>query len=171
MEGINLSSSLPEQKRKKSFFSGGSFFIVSIFFLLLILWGGMQWYLKTLGDTFVEKQLVLSENNLKVTGEKVDRIVGLDTRIKIAQDQVENTVSTNELLSQLESLIITNVRLKKYEFNKAQGFVIIDGETDNFKYIAQQLISFKSNKIFQNIAVESINRKDGLIRFSFKATF
>lgn len=170
MEGINLSSSVSKQGRETSWFLTGSFFIVLVFFLLLSLWGGMQLYLRSLDDVFSQKRTLLSEGTQNIQREKVNRIAGLDARLTLAQDQIQKSVDTDKILSQLESAVIPNIRLTKYEFNKQSGFVLIEGETDDFKYIAQQISSFKTSGLSQNISVESLDRKEGLIQFSLKMT-
>jgi len=171
MEGINLSSSIPEQNKRKSFLSSGTFWIIFLFLSLLALWGGMLWYLGTLDQILLQKKSILSESANKVKGKAVDRIVDLNNRVKISTDQSISAVDTNALLSQLESLVIANFRLTSYVFDKTSNTISIKGETDNFKYVAQQMAFFKKNPNFKNITLDTVDRKDGIISFSFKSTF
>lgn len=170
MEGINLSSSVPERSRETSRFFNSSSLIIFVFFLLLAVWGGMQFYIKSLDKTFSEKQTLLATNSQDIKGVKVDRIAALDARVTFARDQIKTAVNTDEILNQLESSVISNIRLTKYEFNKETGSVSIEGETDDFKYIAQQIASFKTNGLARDVAVESLERKEGIVQFTFKIT-
>lgn len=170
MDGINLSSGTPEKKQETSRFSSGSLLIVLVFFLLLALWGGMQWYLKTLDGTLAENNGALEENSGRLRGDAVDRIVAFDARLTLAKKQMTESVDVENILGQLERLVIPNVRLTGYEFNKKEKFVIVKGETDTFKYVAEQLVSFKGESLFSGITVDSLKKTpEGRITFSFKA--
>ena len=172
MEGINLSSSLGDNKKKQSFFNG-TVIIVSVFFLTLFSWGGMKWYSKLLSDDLIAKTALLEKNSAQLRGSDVDRIVSYNTRFDLIQKQMsDDPSSTEKLLGQLENLVIPNVRLTKYEFNKKDKFVVIEGETNNFKYVAEQLMTFKGESLFSSMIVESLKKNEiGRIVFSFKTTF
>ena len=173
MAGLNLSSSTPEKNQEQSGIFRGSFLVVIIFSCMLLLWGGMQWYLKTLDDTIASKEALLTENSSKLTGENVDRVVSFDSRLTLAKKQVtENALETKIYLDQLESLVIPSIQITKYELNKKDNVVLVEGETDNFKYVAQQLISFKKDPLFAGIYVSTLKKNaEGRIIFSFKAEF
>lgn len=172
MEGINLSSSLQEKKQRESRFFSGSFVVLFIFFFLLTLWGGMRWYMKTQNDTLARNDALLEANSSQLKGPAVDRVVAFDTRLTLAKDQANDFIDIEIFLNQLENLSVPAVQLTKYEFNKKDKFVIIEGETDNFKYIAQQLNSLRVDNLFAGIQVESIKKdENGRILFSFKAEF
>lgn len=172
MEGINLSSSL-EKRQKESAFMNGPVVVSLVFFLLLASWGGMRWYLKVLGDNLTQKTALLQSSSAQLRGDTVDRIVNFDTRLTLAKKQGADTVTnTDALLNQLERLVIPNVKLTKYEFNKKDKTVVVSGETDNFKYVAQQLVSFKGESPFVGMGVESLKKNEtGRILFSFKSEF
>jgi len=174
MIGMNLSSSVPEKKQEGSWTFGGPVIVTVIFFLLLAFWGGMQWYLNTLDKILSEQQALLEENASRLKGDAVDRGASFDARLTLATKQMneEDPVDTGKLLNQLESLVIPNVKLTKYEFDKNGKSVIVEGETDTFKYVAQQLFVFKGDALFSNIRVDSLKKNlEGRIEFSFKAEF
>lgn len=171
---MNLSSSVPEKKQEGSWTFGGPVVVTVLFFLLLVFWGGMQWYLKTLDKTLSGQQVLLEENASRLKGDAVDRVTSFDTRLTLAKEQMsgKNTTDTGRLLRQLESLVIPNVKLTKYEFDENGKFVIVEGETDTFKYVAQQLLVLKGEDPFMNIKVDSLKKNpEGRIAFSFKAEF
>lgn len=171
MEGLNLSSSLEKKQQKSAFFSG-SLVVILLFAFFLAIWGGMQWYSKKLNDTVVKNTTLLDGYSSQLKGDKVDRIAFLDTRLEIAKKQMSNFTDSEKLLTQLENLVISNVQLTRYEFNKKENFVIIGGETDNFKYVAQQLANFKQEDLFIKMNVESLKKNEGgRILFVFKTNF
>lgn len=170
---MNLSSSTLGKKHIESGILSGSSVVVFLFVLLLALWGSMQWYLKTLDEQRAEKQAALEVNASQLNGDSVDRVASLDARLTLIKKQInENTVDMTKLLNQLENVVLPSVRLTKYEFNQKDKSVLVDGETDNFKYVAQQIISFKSEALFAGIKVQAITRTlEGRIAFSLKAEF
>lgn len=172
MAGMNLSSSTFEKKDvgivDKTFI-----ITVVVFLLVAATWGSMRWYIQTLNDRLAGLDATLAESSLQLRGEAVDRAAHFDTRLTLIGQQLDNgSVDTQALLNQLESLAVPNIKLTRYEYNQAEKFVEVTGETDNFKYIAQQIISLKSENLFRAITVDSIRRTDeGRIAFSFKVKF
>lgn len=172
MSGINLSSSAGERRQTGSGFLTGSVIVSFVFFLVLALWGGMRWYMKTLDDKIAEKTVLLDENSRQLKGQPVDRVQIFDTRLTLAQKQADSgSVHTKELLTQLEGLVIPTVKLTKYEYNAEEKFVSVTGVTDNFKYVAQQLLNFKGDNLFSGVQVMSLRKdSEGMTTFSFRVS-
>lgn len=173
MAGMNLSSLTPEKKiRPKGIFDSYFVFITIIFFLVLALFAGLRWYITILDKQLANSDSVLAEHARQLRGEEVDRVARFDNRLALAEESNGRDVDSQKLLNQLESLVIPNVRLTKYEYNEAEKFAEVVGETDNFKSVAQQIISFKSENIFEGIKVQTLTvTKDGRVVFSFRADF
>ncbi len=174
MAGINLSSSTLGKKSGSGGLVDSSFIIITILFCLTVAgFGGLRWYISSQDATLADLDATLKEGGLKLQGPTVDRVAYFDSRLTLAEKQASSgAVDSQKLLNELESLVIPSVKLTKYEYNAAEKFVVVSGETDNFKYVAQQVISFKSEKIFAGITVESLTRTEsGRIAFSFKAKF
>lgn len=171
---MNLTLSTAEKmEENKGIFDGSLAIISVIFFLVVASWGGMRWYIKTQNDTLANLDATLAQSSPQLQGDKVNRVAYFDARSRFAGQQVNGvTVDAKKLLGQLESLTVPNVRLTRYEYNEVGKFVVVEGETDNFKYIAEQIISLKSEELFAGIRVDSIQRtKEGRIGFSLKAQF
>ena len=152
----------------------GSFIVITVLFCLVVAgFGGLRLYIGTLDSRLTELDSTLQESSAQLRGADVDRVARFDDRLTLAkQQQMSDPVNAQKLLQQLESLVIPSVRLTKYEYNAAEKFVEVAGETDSFKYVAQQIISFKSDSLFAGIKVESLDRTEaGRIRFSLKAHF
>jgi len=168
MEGINLSSSVPEGNQRKSRFFNGSTFIVFIFIVLCSAWGGMYLYGQSLVKILQQKQDTFTTKSQEIKNDKANRTAELDARVKLAQKQLKDTVNTDELLTQLEASVIPNIRLTKYEFNAEKKVITIAGETDDFQYIPQQIEGFKAKGVAKDVAVESLEKKEGVVSFLFK---
>lgn len=174
MAGINLTLSTAEKmEENKGIFDGSLAIISVIFFLVVASWGGMRWYIKTLNDKLANLDATLEQFSAQLRGDKVNRVAYFDARFGFVGQQMKGApVDAKKLLGQLESLTVPNVRLTKYEYNEVGKFVVVEGETDNFKYIAEQIISLKSEALFAGIKVDSVQRtKEGRIEFSLKAKF
>lgn len=174
MAGINLSSSTLEKKSGSGGLIDSSFIIITILFCATVVgFGGLRWYISTQDAALADLDVTLRESILKLQGPEVDRVAHFDNRLTAAEQQANaGSVDSQKLLIELESLVIPSVKLTKYEYNAADKFVVVSGETDSFKYVAQQVISLKSEKLFAGITVESLTRtEDGRIAFSFKAKF
>lgn len=174
MAGLNLSSSVGEKKEGGGGISDSSLIVISsIFFLVVIGWGGMRWYIKTQNDTLAKLDVSLEESSSQLRGDKVNRVAYFDARSGLIGEQLKGeSVDAKKLLTQIEGLAVPQVRLTKYEYNATEKFVEVIGETDNFKYIAQQIISLKSEDLFAEIKVSSLKRTEtGRIEFSLKAQF
>ncbi|MFZ2300038.1 MAG: hypothetical protein WAW00_02810 [Candidatus Moraniibacteriota bacterium] len=172
MAGMNLSSSKIEQKEGRSGIFDGSFSIIlTIFFLVVASWVGMRWYIMTLNDKLASIDSVIAENSLRLQGKDVDRVATFDSRLSLIGKQLQGeSADSQKLLTQLEGLTVPNVRLTEYRYDVMEKTVVVSGETENFKYVAQQIISLKSEKPFTNVTVDSLKRtKEGRIAFSFKA--
>jgi len=172
MAGINLSSGTFEQKTSHRSIADSSLTLSTILFLLVAAgWGGMRWYISTLDGKLANLEATIQENATRLQGSAVDRVAHFATRLDLIGKQLDQpSIDSQALLTQLESLTVPNVRLTRYEYNDAEKVVEVAGETDNFKYVAQQIISLKSESLFSGITVDSIDRtKEGNIAFSLKA--
>lgn len=174
MAGINLSSSTSEKKSGSRGIFDSSFAIVTIlFFLAVVGFGGSRWYISTLDAKMTSLAATLEESSSRLQGKNVDRVAHFDNRLTlVAKQRSGRAVDSQRLLSGLESLVVPNIRLTKYEYNEAEKFVVVEGDTESLKYVAQQIISFKSDDLFSGIQVQSLARtQEGRITFSLKAEF
>lgn len=173
MNGMNLASSIPEKKTKtRRSFDNYFIFITGVFFLAVALFAGLRLYINVLDNRLARFDAVLAENAKQLRGERVDRVAHFDQSITLVEKQLDgNSVDSQKLLGQLESLVIPSVKLTKYEYNEAENSVEIAGETDSFKSVAQQIISFKSENPFDKIKVESlVVAEGGQVEFVFTSS-
>lgn len=175
MNGMNLASTMPEKKAKtRRTFDNYFIFITGIFFLAVAFFVGLRWYINVLDNRLVDFDTTLADNAKQLRGERVDRVAHFGERLKLIEKQLDgNSIDSDsqKLLGQLESLVIPSVKLTKYEYNEAENSVEIAGETDSFKSVAQQIISFKSETLFDKIKVESlVVAEGGRVEFVFTSS-
>lgn len=151
-----------------------SFLVATIlFFLVAAGFGGLRWYLGSLDKKLASLEEQRITNFAALRGPRVDRVAYFADRLNLIDTQAQGEgVNVEQRLTEIEGLIVPNVRLTRYEYNDAEKFVSLTGETDNFKYVAQQIISLKSNARLAKVEVESIARtNEGRVVFTLKAAF
>jgi len=175
MAGVNLSQSMASQadKSAKRPFSASSFPLSIILLLMtLIGWGGLHWYLYSLNQKITQLDETISASGNRLQGENIDRISDFDARSSLLSVIATERVDPVVILSKVEALIVPEVVLTKYRYDKQEKTSLIAGETDNFRYLAEQIINLKSDPIFSQVIVDQINRsQEGKIQFVLRADF
>ncbi len=171
MAGINLSQSAQGRDFERGeMFDQGALWSLVIFLLVLATWGGLSFYTGTLEKKIADLDASLVENNERLRGPEASRVADFDTRLALLDKNMGLGVEPAELFSQLEKLTVPSVTLTKYEYSRGEKRLSIIGSTDNFKYLAQQITSLKSEDPFTDIRVESVGRtKEGRIVFTLQA--
>ena len=172
MAEINLASSTLERMgRPRRAFDKYYIFIVVILFLAVAGFGGLRWYITVLDDRISGFDATLAEHLGQLSGEKVDRAGYFDQRLTLIGQQLKGrAVDPQNLLNQLQQLVVPGVRLTKYNYNNTDKSVEVAGEADNFKSVAQQIISLKSDNTFGVVKVELLTvTPEGRVAFSLKA--
>ena len=169
MAGINLSQSMQESKKNLGKFNlWNSSFLISlvIFSIVAVLFGGMKWYEKTIDAKLSVLEQTLKDNSTQLHGKNVDRIADFDSRLSFIENNISDSTDMKQVLEQVEGLMVPSVVLTKYGYSKQDNTITIAGETNNFRYLAQQILSLKSADTFSEIRVDNINRtSDGKIAF------
>lgn len=174
MGGINLSQSMQESRRgaeKKSFFDQGLIWGSVVLFLVAGAWGGLRWYMTTLDDKVAALEEELTSNASRLEGKSADRIADFNDRLTLIGTGLDSAAEPRVILEQMERLMVPEVVLTKYEYDKKERTISIGGLTDNFKFLAQEILSLKSEAAFSEVKVDTIARtKDGKIAFELKVS-
>jgi len=85
-------------------------------------------------------------------------VVHFDNRLTLAGEQLNAERVDSRNSRSVGTLTVPGIRLTRYEYNAAEKFIEVEGEAESFKYVAQQIISFKSENLFAGIAVQSLDR-------------
>ncbi len=172
MAGVNLSQSMTEDNapvKKESFFSGAS---VSVMLLVLSLagWGGLRFYLDSLDKQIAAIDATLSSNHGKLQGENVNRVVDFAARVGFFQADPAELVDPQDILTKTEALIVPAVTLIEYAYNQGEKMITLSGKTDNYKHLAEQILSLKSESLLSRVKVDAITRDKEGIHFILKAS-
>jgi len=175
MTGVNLSQSMAAQaeKRKKHLFSASGFPITIILLILILVgWGGLRFYLYSLDKKITALDATITDSESKFQGESIDRIADFDTRVSLLGADPSELIDPETFLIKLESLIVPQVLLTSYEYDDREKVCTVSGRTDNFRYLAEQIISLKSDPFFSDVKIDAISRNtEGKIEFTLKTNF
>ena len=169
MAGINLSQSLQEKEAhaRWSFFDKGFFISFSIFLVAAITYGGVFWYQTSLEKKVTGLQNQITEKQARLKGSEVERVVDFRERLDMIGKNLDSQPDPTDLFSVLEGSVIPSIRLTRYRENWVDRTVEIDGVTDNFKFLAQEMLALKKNEGFSKVAVSKVEFKDeGKLEFS-----
>ncbi len=175
MPGVNLSQPVAEEeevKRSRGFFDTG--IIVSLVLLALSgsVWGGMRLYLGSLDKKIATLDETLSANAERLKGEGVNRVADFDARVTYYAEHRDGLTDPRDILRRLESVMVPGIVLTSFTYDNQARTSIIAGRSEDFRKMAEQILSLKAEKIFSQVVVDRIERDDkDRITFVFKANF
>ena len=172
MSGVDLSQSMTEQREeaRRGLFDMGV--ITSILRLVIVAagWGGLRYYMTTIDKKIAAFDEAIAANTLQLEGDHIDRVADFDARTSLLGSDPAESVEPHQLLTQVESAMVNGVVLTDYEYDEAMKQVALGGKVGNFRQLAEQMLSFKSEQVFSEVTVDTINRDDdGQITFSLTA--
>jgi hypothetical protein len=174
MAGVNLSQSITaDEKAPKSVYTYTSGMPISVGLLVLTLigWGGMRWYMYSLDNKINQVTSDITASSSALQDERVDRVTNFDARLSLLNADPAESIDPTPMLSELETLIVPQVTLKSYAYDQTTGETTIAGKTNNFRYVAEQIISLKSSPSFSRVEVQATSRTEGgAIEFILKAS-
>lgn len=174
MEGINLSQSMQESRRgsseeKRTLLDTGMMVAFAVFIVAALIWGGLAWYVSTVDQKIAAVNGELAESVASLAGKEADRVGDFSDRSAIIRKSLDGSADPSAELDRIEAATVPGVVLTNYQFDEETGTVSITGITDNFKFIAQQLLVLKVSEGFITPKVASIARtKEGKIEFALE---
>jgi Tfp pilus assembly protein PilN len=161
MAGINLSQSIQEKQAlaRGSLFDRGFFANIGFFLLVLIIWGGTNWYAGKLTD------------ELTVLQQEVNRIADFRDRLDTIEENLDSQPDPRSVFQELERYVVPTVRLTRFAYQQEDRRILIDGITDNLRYLAQQMLSFKRLSGVERVHAALVEyNKDGKLEFNLILT-
>ncbi|MEK7494444.1 MAG: hypothetical protein AAB615_01075 [Patescibacteria group bacterium] len=172
MAGINLSQSNETRKVSgKALVDTGLIVLVVFTTLVVLVWGGLRLYMYTVNKEITSLQTSIDGYGAQLKGDKVDRVADMNERLAYMEKNNGMRVNVSDLMRQLERLTIPEISITKYEYDNAEKLLHISGTTTNFRFVAQQLTSFREESPLENIQIEKLGNIDkGKISFILKTT-
>lgn len=173
MPGVNLSQSMIEEERpiERSFFDMGVIISLVVLTLVAAGWGGLRFYMNSLDKKIAETDTALSANMENTRGERVDRVADFEARVKYFAKNKNDFSEPQDILSTLEGTMVSGIVLTQYEYDHTTGVSTLSGRTEDFKKLAEQMLSLKSEQVFSQVQVDKIDRDEqNRIVFILKAS-
>lgn len=176
MLGVNIAQSQKEEEEIKpkrgGFFDTGTIVSITLIVLSLGGWGGTRYYVSTLDKSIAEADATLAADMPKLSGEAIDEIADFETRLVFFGTTESSLYEPADMLKKIEAAMVPGVVLTKYKYDHAEAVTTIEGLTDDFRKLAEQIQGFKSQGIFTQVHAQNIGRNnDGKITFILKANF
>mgnify|MGYP003419282575 CR=1 FL=1 len=175
MLGVNIEQSQPEEETKpkhRGFFDTGTIISIALISLSLLGWGGTRYYIGTLNAKIADAEATLNLDLPKLSGEQVDAISDFESRLVFFGANKNGLYEPVETLKKVEAAMVPGVVLTSYKYDHAEGLTTIEGTTDDFRKLAEQILGFKSQKVFSHVHAQNIGRNNlGQITFTLKANF
>jgi hypothetical protein len=173
MAGINLSQSIQEKQAlaRGSLFDRGFFANIGFFLLVLIIWGGTNWYAGKLTDELTVLQQENAQKTSGLKGDEVNRIADFRDRLDTIEENLDSQPDPRSVFQELERYVVPTVRLTRFAYQQEDRRILIDGITDNLRYLAQQMLSFKRLSGVERVHAALVEyNKDGKLEFNLILT-
>lgn len=174
MTNINLSQSSAERRKMESQGIFDKTLVISIG-LIALSFGtlfGLKMYNASLNSKAAELDSEIAAKSKGLEGDAVNRVVDFQMRSEeIAKKLADTTLSSQDMFVLVEKLMVQGVSLDSYEYDTQKKALSIKAVSGDFKSVAQQIMSFKSNSTFKGVSVKSTSRDDkGAIIFDLTAS-
>lgn len=175
MPDVDFSQSVAEEEKEveqRGFFNSG--IVISLILLGVVAagWGGLQFYMYTLDKKIAVLDAAISANTTQLEGEHIDRIADFNTRAASLNTDPMELVDPSPLLREIEAVMVPGVVLTGYKYDMNGRVATIDGQVEDFRKLAEQIMSLKSVQNFSQVKVASVAQdKDGKVTFSVIASF
>lgn len=157
MVNINLSTS--GEGQKNNIFPAKKIICLVV---VVVIWLGAYaaaFSYKVILDKKIEKitnEQSLKENSIKEGKNK--NVFDFQTRLTLANSLIEKKSDVFESLNKIQEVMISEVNLLSYEYNKKDGLLILICKTNNYNSVARQILNFKKSEYFSSIKIVNIEK-------------
>jgi len=141
----NISKKEPKRMERSLVYSISFLVLLAVIYIGLIAANrGISSKIKTTEAEYdVEYSNFLSGNS--------DQVLDFQNRGDAAKKILAENKSMADVLSQIESSTLPSIYLNYLKYNKDKKTVSIEGLSDNFQLVAEQILSFKQNEYFSAV--------------------
>jgi hypothetical protein len=168
MSNINLLESAQGKKNNSRGILSGKSFVIPVIILVFVflIFGATKIYASYLD----KKKASIDEENTQelanLSGKNVERIFDFTERLKLAKEKTLLKKNYNNYLKELEDGLVQGITVSSLKYSDSG--VEVSMVADNFKVVAQQVLSFKkTNNYFKDLSISKTSRnEEGKIEFS-----
>jgi hypothetical protein len=174
MLGVNISQSQEEEETKPKrtgFFDTGTIISIVLVGLSVAVWGGIQLYMQSLDKKIATIDASVVQDSGRLSGENIDRIADFDARVAFFASKQPELVEPLDMLKKLEETMVSGIVLTDYEYDHEMNVGIVSGKASDFRALAEQILSFKTNGLFSQVGVKRTERdEDGVLHFTLNTS-
>lgn len=155
----------------RRWFGKGFFFLVGITVLTVALWGGLSLYERSLTSQITAKSAQLESVRSDMPQDTINRVADFQFRIDAIAANLkrrEASGSPADFLGVIENVVAPGVKLTSYSYDTRKGTIEIDGESDSFRAVVQQMVALKAVPGYETLTASNIGRNESnRVAFSF----
>ncbi len=152
----------------------GFLFYLSILFLAIVLIVYFIFF-----SLQKKSEATLQEIQEKLEKGKTDEILFLEKKIKNYASKIKEItpllnehVFATKFLKELETRTHPKLFFQKNDLNLSGSTVTLDGQTDNFFTLGQQILNLEENPLISELKLEKVSiNKEGRVEFTLKFNF
>jgi len=151
-------------------------FVSSVIIMLLTLGvsSGVFYYKNTLENKIASKQATLKDTYKNLDSSNIQNIVNIDTKLRIAENLLNNHTAVSSLFGLLQGVTLKNLRFTDFSFSyisPTKVAITMKGQAAGFEVVAKQIEAFASpsakvnftDSIFSDFSLDD----KGNVGFSF----
>jgi Tfp pilus assembly protein PilN len=151
MANINLAATSYENDRRASNFNNGLLIIVTILIILAITY---VWVYFSANNAANKTKMANEQYNTqyqKFIGSTNKDVLDFQNRITIAKDLMNQQKLGYGILPAVENAMVRGVYFKLFDFDQTKNSIEVEGISENFDMLAQQIRSFKQSTFFSGV--------------------
>ena len=172
MVNINLHQEIEKDqaRKKKSWLSRSSNYI-SLFILIItfVVFGGTKLYQGYLKKEIGRIDGQIAKETSDFDSNVLTKIIDFQNKIDRVDSNYENKNNPNDDFSEVEKLMVEGVSLNMYEYDDKGDTLTLEAVANDFKTIAEQMLSFKKSENFNGVDITRTSRdSEGGIIFALE---
>jgi hypothetical protein len=160
MSPINLSQTNQPSTgtaKKATATDKGVLIALAIFIFTLLVFGSLFLYTKTLDGKVASISKEIDAETLSLAAKNVDGVADFQKRLENIDSNISSKRDPNDALKRLGASMVPGAVIISFKLNSGNGS--IDFQADNFQTAAKQIVGFKKEGNFNNVAVTKIDRE------------
>jgi hypothetical protein len=157
-------SAIPMQIQKKRPIRIFGFLGTVILLASLLSATGVYFYERTLTNQLQSAKAELSSLNADATQQKINEVRTYDSKLKIADNLLENHISSAQIFTELERTTKETIQFSGVDFTNDPGFealIKLSGNTEAFTSVALQQMQYLKDSLFSEFTFTNITANLG----------
>lgn len=166
MVNINLTTAENEGVKKEFPYKKGLTVIIIALVIVGAAYGGIIQYSKQVSKADADAKSTYLVEYDKLAAGSAKEVLDFEQRLELSKSLLSENDATMNSLTELEKTVVPGVYLASYEYNNQENSIKVQCVGENFRSVAQQLVSFKKSALFSSASVgETTLTEKGKVNF------